>query len=78
MRNTQVSSKKLQYIIRPGTMVSKTDGDVHYITAEQLMHLYQVDPEVCVTIHPHEKIPKRLMDLVILAPRYDGKYYKAI
>ena len=70
--------KKLKYIIRPGTMVSRTDGDVHFISAEQLIALYQVNPSECVIVDRDDKIPKRLLHLEILAPRYDGKYYKPI
>lgn len=69
---------KLKYILRPGKMLSKHDRQVHYISAEQLASLYQVDPAECVTIHPGEKIPPRFMHLEILAPRYDGKYFKPI
>lgn len=72
------TSKKLKYIIRPGTIVSKHDGDIHRISAEQLISLYHVDPEECVTIHPDQKIPRHLLHLEILAPRYDGKYYKPL
>lgn len=37
-----------KYKIHPGFVISKNDGDRHYIQARQLMRLYKVHPKECV------------------------------
>ena len=37
-----------RYLICPGFVTSRFDGDKHYISAKQLMCLYNVYPEECV------------------------------
>ena len=75
---TDGKGAKLRYIIRPGWMVSQHDGQSHYITPQELVRLYEVDPRECVIVRPDHKIPREYMSLHILAPRYDGKYRKPI
>ena len=37
-----------KYLVHAGTVVSRNDGDKHFINARELMRLYQVDPRECV------------------------------
>lgn len=60
--------KKKKYALHPGTVVSKTDGDWHFISAKKLATLYRVHISECVIArHP---VP----DLINLYPRHDGNY----
>jgi len=66
-----------RYIIHPGTMQSKTDGDIHFISASQLMRLYNVSPNECIIMdrmRPETYIGLNLKEYVHLYPRYDGNY----
>ncbi len=72
----------MKYSVHPDFVVSKTDRDVHYITAKHLMHLYQVDPRECVVIDDasDRRSYANLMrlaeedKLIPLRPRFDGNY----
>lgn len=63
-----------KYVVYPGWVVSRTDGDRHFISSTQLMELHGVTPSECVVmrsgIRPHG-ISK---DLISLFPRTDGSY----
>jgi hypothetical protein len=75
---------KLKYLVCPGPVTSKTDGQLHSITASELMALYEVDPRECyimplmvgwpVSVREQERQKIESMKLIRLAPRYDGKY----
>ena len=73
-----------KYLIVSGRVVSKTDGQIHYITSRALMALYRVDPGECMIYNPHQcqhqhDTPERLAkthNLIILEPRYDGNYVR--
>ena len=39
---------KKEYMICPGWVVSKRDSDLHWISAPQLIKLYQVNPQECI------------------------------
>lgn len=58
------------FLICPGEVISKFDGQVHYIGARQLMNLYGVRPDECVTDSPRNRIE----GLLYLEPNYDGDY----
>ena len=62
-----------KYLLHPGYVTSATDGDKHYITASQLMRLYNVREEECVTYLPYRPYPNQ-EKLIDLYPKYDGKY----
>jgi hypothetical protein len=70
---------KIMYALHPGEVRAR-DGDVHFISAEQLIRLYGVHPQMCViarkgwdrTYHPDF-----LEQFVHLYPREDGKYTTA-
>lgn len=75
-------SKDYKYVICPGTVISKTDGQRHYINAPTLMMLYGVTPKECEIHEPQEWWPLSYYDMaaernkgkIKLAPRHDGKY----
>lgn len=71
----------IRYIVRPGYVISQTDGDRHYISASQLMHLYGVQTRECVILRgPEDRYKLRGLkhDLINLFPRFDGKYNERI
>ena len=67
------------YVMHGGTVVSKTDGQLHFISAAQLVELYGVDPRCAVDAH---RITGGLLRaeaaghvrLVHLHPRFAGDY----
>jgi hypothetical protein len=65
--------KSIKYNIHPGIMLSKNDGDVHYISGPTLIRLYGVNPSECTIISPDME---HFMDktLINLGPRYHGDY----
>ena len=70
---------KIKYVIHPGEVKSKTDGDFHHISAEQLMELYKVDPSECIVAgkNPPSRAGQRLTELTDvrhLYPKYSGNY----
>lgn len=73
------------YLLCPGPVRSRTDGDWHHIGARQLAHLYRVPMDECVVLPPpgRELFPlERLRlieradrgELIALKPRADGDY----
>ena len=68
-----------KYIVRPGCVTSRSDGDRHYISAGMLMHLHQVQISECVIIRNKEDLYKLKgfrRNLINLIPRADGRYKK--
>lgn len=71
-----------RYVLCPGWVTSKNDGDRHYITAEQLAQLYGVPMAECLVYAPQKWWPasllrreqERCQELTRLEPRYDGDY----
>lgn len=70
-----------KFMVCPGHIKSKNDGDWHYIGAFQLMRLYGVNPKDCVVAerdHPGRSwasVPRaNATNLIRLAPRYNGDY----
>lgn len=63
-----------KYLICPGYVISKNDGDRHYISAHQLMRLYKVKPSECVISNDPDVPTSLLANLLPLRPRYDGDY----
>lgn len=66
-----LTERNKHFLICPGDVVSKYDGQTHYIGVRQLMSLYGVRAEECVTDGPHNR---RLEGLLHLEPNYDGDY----
>jgi hypothetical protein len=70
-----------KYAVYPGEVESKSDGQLHYITAGELCMLYGVRRDECVIVmpryysHPYYKaFLERASKLIALRPRYDGNY----
>jgi hypothetical protein len=78
----QEYAMKPKYVICPGEVTSKTDGQRHYIGPMQLMRLYGVDPQECEIYEPapwwpesyYRMAEERQRGLPRLGPRYDGNY----
>lgn len=63
----------IKYAVYPGTTVSRNDGQRHYITFEQLVRLYGVNPRECIDCsRPTNGF--KLDGLIPLTPRYNGNY----
>ena len=67
-----------KYIVYSGGVVSRNDGDVHYITAEQIMQLHHVNPQDCIIVRTKEdRLRLKGIDtskMIRLFPRNDGNY----
>ena len=66
-----------KYLLVPGRVTSKNDGNVHYVSSADLMHMYRVRPYECVVFPPGHETPEEMAaryDLRILRPRFDGNY----
>ena len=64
----------MKYIIHPGYVISKNDGDRHYIGYHKLIELYNVDPKECIDARSLYTRSKSCEDCIDLKPRYDGNY----
>lgn len=70
----------MRYVLFPGLVTSKTDGQLHYINERQLAHLYALTPKdeviwvkdglVGYTKEPYKEQPGD----VVCIPLYDGNY----
>ena len=73
------------YLLIPGQVTSKTDGQRHWVTAAELVRLYGVDPADCIVFPMgpstedmirrnalHEKVARG--DLTALNPKHSGDY----
>lgn len=72
---------KPRYIVRPGYVTSKSDGQEHFITSEMLIRLHGVRRKDCivvpcntVTSRPSFFTEQQMRNMTILQPRYDGDY----
>lgn len=74
-----------RYLVRPSKVVSKRDGDTHFISAVDLMHLHGVDPQECIVIREGEDWPRghgplateaqrEAAGLKLLTPAFHGNY----
>lgn len=70
---------RIRFLVRPGWVTSRTDGQRHWITADKLMRLYLLRREECIV----EGEPSKLhttgprfdtRHLIQITPRYDGNY----
>ena len=57
-----------------GDVESKTDGDIHRISARRLCELYRLDPNECYFIDRPEQRLGIPSNVQYLYPRYDGSY----
>jgi len=70
---------KKKYIVRSGHVTSKSDGDRHLITCQQLIKLYGVDARECILV-PFGADTNSIFagidiaDYIELTPRANGNY----
>lgn len=61
-----------KYVLHPGYVESKSDGDMHFIGATQLVKLYKIDMnEVAMIVYDCQIIEG---DYIHLYPKYSGNY----
>ena len=65
--------KKIKYRLHPGSIVSPTDGDVHYIDGHKLARLYGVNIKECCWAGVYASCDL-LKDLIDLYPLEHGGY----
>lgn len=67
-----------KYLVLPGVVTSRTDGDCHLVTDRQLIDLYGVHKDECEIYSPSKRGDRpdhvRYAGLIVLHPRYDGVY----
>uniref|UniRef100_A0A6M3J1B7 Uncharacterized protein n=1 Tax=viral metagenome TaxID=1070528 RepID=A0A6M3J1B7_9ZZZZ len=64
-----------KYCVHPGHVISKKDGDRHYITFLRLCQLYNVDPEECVNANSlSSRLGYNTDEMVHLKVRHNGNY----
>lgn len=68
-----------KYAVMGGEIISKHDGDTHFVNAEELMRLYRIDLKQCVTqnaSHPNTMFTDwaKSTGHVILRPDPEGVY----
>ena len=61
-----------RYVVHPGYVRSRSDGDLHYITYMRLINLFKVDPKLCVRFIEELHRPQPLD--THLYPKYSGDY----
>lgn len=65
----------IKYFVHPGHIKSKSDGDVHNISAQQLIRLYGVNPVECkIILKPEDERGYDTSQYIHLWPRMDGNY----
>lgn len=70
-------NKEKKYLVIGGKIISKSDGDEHYIGALRLCELYKVNPNECQLIeenNPRSRTVDQTKYEIVLKPRYDGNY----
>lgn len=65
------------YVICPGTVTSRTDGQEHFVDERSLISLYGVHPALCV-VYPRTEAQERGWRMpphaMYLEPQYSGDY----
>lgn len=64
----------IKYMIHPGEVQSKNDGDIHFISYERLIELYGVPRQECLNADRPEHHRGLRVNLIHLYPRRYGKY----
>jgi hypothetical protein len=62
-----------RYVVVPGYIRSRTDGDEHYVTGPQLAWLYGLRPGEYEVYKPNAD-PDKYAGTYVCTPRLDGKY----
>lgn len=61
------------FLVVPGPVISRTDGQRHYVAAHRLMDLYGVQRSECVIV-TNAFLYKKYEGCYLLTPQYDGDY----
>jgi hypothetical protein len=67
----------MKYAIHEGWVRSKNDEDEHFISFNQLIHLYHLNPKDCIRWNydePETYRGRNESDYIHLYPRRDGNY----
>ena len=69
-----MSEKK--YAVFPQHIISKSDGDRHFVSAQQLIRLFDVNPKECEIWNTDDIVRgfRPHPDLIWLTPMYNGDY----
>ena len=65
---------KKKWLLHPGWITSKTDGDQHFVGEMELIRLYGVRRDECLSVTASNLHAFDLESLIDLRPRYDGDY----
>lgn len=65
---------KTRYILYPGCITSKNDGDLHYIGARQLADLYGIDFSKCTIVRSSTNGFVDRKNDIHLHPKHNGNY----
>lgn len=64
-----------KYVLHPGPVISRTDGQKHYISAAKLANLYGISERDClVQMYRAPQLVSVPKNAVHLYPRGDGNY----
>jgi hypothetical protein len=63
----------IKYVVYPDYVISKNDGDRHYINSGMLMRLYNVNPKECV-VYSRYAVTGQYNGLIPLKVKYNGNY----
>lgn len=70
--------KEKKYLVIGGLVKSRSDGDIHHVSAPRLCALYGVNMDECVLADERDNdiewVEVRNGHLTRLRPRYDGNY----
>lgn len=79
--DTSITKPEPRYAVYPQPILSKADGDTHFIDERALCMLYGVRMEHCLVVRAEDfgredkrELIERAGKLIQLKPRYDGKY----
>ena len=67
----------MRYVLMPGYIQSRNDGQAHYINAEKLSALYGVKLQECFVYdryNPEHRFWRAEKGDILLRPRWDGDY----
>lgn len=64
-----------KYAVYSGHVISRSDGERHYIPAHRVAELYNVNPKECMFLRQVDGRPRGMVQgLISLRPRNDGDY----
>ena len=63
-----------KYLVKRGIIRSKNDGEIHFVSAQQVIRLYDVNPKDCYIVTDINSSNGLPLGLITLEPRSDGNY----